>query len=113
MTLVHDKVCNLMEDPWKILSVPGIRGIMCMDFSRLLGHCINNMSENSGEGKCCVSTGSGMDSGARGLRMNQQYNVTFLKSPMDSTHRRLRVRLPHGTGWAPQLSVSVHHHMVD
>src|SRR5260370_34029745 len=94
--LVHDKACNLMEDPWKILSVPSIRGIMCMDFGRLLGHCINNMSENGREGKCCMLTGSGMDSGARGLRMDQQYNVTFLKSPMDSTHRGLPVRL---TDW--------------
>jgi hypothetical protein len=32
---------------------------------------------------------------------------------MDSTHRRLHVRLPHGTGWAPQPSASVRHHMVD
>jgi hypothetical protein len=48
MTPVHDKACRLIEDPLRVLSVPGIKGLISMDVGRLLGHCIRGLSENSG-----------------------------------------------------------------
>ncbi len=49
MMHVHNKACHLIEGPWKILSIPGIKGMICMDVSGLLGHCIRGLSEYSGD----------------------------------------------------------------
>jgi len=43
LMLMRDKPCGLIKDPWTILSVSGIKGIMYTDFGWLLGHCVDNI----------------------------------------------------------------------